>query len=269
MQPWTLMSPVMMGQFPAAALIFREGLVQPGKVLASLDLDTNALLRLEGTPLPQDAALDELRLKDVPAGGEVKAGQRLDPLLHYAGQAEVRFGAGPAATRAEDLRPWIDHQKKTVTSTTRELRLDYERGLLVLDAPAAQGCSGDLASGAPIRTRDLEIRSGLQPGHLVVVALDGEPIARSRRMLLQVASEEKPTGFETEPAGEHLRRITRIGRDPWLIREIQGGVRFLRQDAGSLTVTALDFNGYPAKSLGDARDIPLQPSTLYYLISRP
>ena len=31
MQPWTLMSPAMMGQFPAAALIYRKGLVEPGR----------------------------------------------------------------------------------------------------------------------------------------------------------------------------------------------------------------------------------------------
>ena len=57
MQPWTLMTPAMMGQFPAAALIFRRGLVTTGSVLADLRLSQEALLRLEGTPLPQDAAL--------------------------------------------------------------------------------------------------------------------------------------------------------------------------------------------------------------------
>ncbi len=68
MQPWTLMSPAMMGQFPAAALIYRQGLVRRGDVLVDLNLNVDDLLDLKGTPLPQDAALDELRLKDVPRG---------------------------------------------------------------------------------------------------------------------------------------------------------------------------------------------------------
>jgi hypothetical protein len=74
MQPWTLMSPAMAGQSPAAALVYRRGLVSPGAVLAKVDLNREALLRLEGTPLPQEAALDELRLKDVPETGQIRPG---------------------------------------------------------------------------------------------------------------------------------------------------------------------------------------------------
>lgn len=46
-------------------------------MLASIHLNTNELLNLKGTPLPQDANFDELRLKDIPAGTEVKPGQRI------------------------------------------------------------------------------------------------------------------------------------------------------------------------------------------------
>src|SRR5262249_4588546 len=68
MQPWTLMSPAMMGQFPAAALIYRRGLVEPGEMLVDLDLKVADLLDLKGTPMPQDAAFDELRARDLPKG---------------------------------------------------------------------------------------------------------------------------------------------------------------------------------------------------------
>src|SRR5690606_13189548 len=92
MQPWTIASPAMLGQFPAAALLYRRGLVKPGDTLATVNLNEADLLKLQGTPLPQDASFDELRLKDVPQDGrEVKPGQRLDPLLHYAGRAQVNF----------------------------------------------------------------------------------------------------------------------------------------------------------------------------------
>ena len=60
-------------------------------MLAEVKLNKADLLRLKGTPLPQDAALDELRLADVPKGTEVKPGQRIDPLIHYAGQVAVSF----------------------------------------------------------------------------------------------------------------------------------------------------------------------------------
>src|SRR5262249_37726040 len=129
MQPWTLMAPSQVGQFPAAALIYRRGLVRVGDVLARIDLNTNDLLNLKAHPLRQDASFDELRLKDVPAGTEVKPGQRIDPLIHYAGRASVSFTGAPGKTTLSDLKSFIDRGKKTVRSSTRELNLDYEKGL--------------------------------------------------------------------------------------------------------------------------------------------
>ena len=91
MQPWTLMSPGTMGQYPAAAMIYREGLVSPGDVLVNLNLKIADLENLHGTPMPQDASFDELRLKDVPKGTTLTAGSVIDPLVHYAGRTNVAF----------------------------------------------------------------------------------------------------------------------------------------------------------------------------------
>jgi hypothetical protein len=268
MQPWTLMSPAMMGQFPAAALIFRRGLIAKGQVLADVSLNIEELLALRGTPLPQDASFDELRLQDVPRGTEVKPGQRLDPLLHYAGRSAVRFGDRPSATALVNLAPFVDRAQQTVRSTTGELRLDYGRGVLVINAPSAQGVSGDLRAAGTCDLRDIVIRSPLELGHLIAVSLDDQPLATSGRILLQAMSEEKTTGFLTEPATPGVKRILSIGHDPWLAKNLEGVVRFKRADASQLKVTPLNFNGYPNGSSGAATAITLQPATAYYLISR-
>jgi hypothetical protein len=267
MQPWTLMTPAMVGQFPAAALIFRRGLVTAGSVLADLRLSREALLRLEGTPLPQDAALDELRLKDIPSGAELKPGARLDPLLHYAGRAEVKFVSGPGSVKVSDLKPLIDHAKQTVTSGTSELKLDYGKGVLIINAARAQGVSGRLQAAGAVETRDLAIVSEMELGHIVAVALDDQPLARSAKILLQVMSEEQASGFQTETVSEGVKRITNIGTDPWQVKELNGTVRFKRADAAQLKVTALDFNGYAIGACGSGNQIKLQPATLYYLVS--
>jgi hypothetical protein len=267
MQPWTLMSPGMMGQFPAAAVIYRRSLVSEGEVLADVRLNTADLLQLRGTPLPQDAALDELRLADVPQGKDVKPGQRIDPLLHYAGRARVRFDARPGATNVSDLKPYVQHAAKTVTSTTGELSLDYGHGILKINAPEAQGVSGALYLGGLIDLRDLTVTSDLPVGHVVAVALDCKPLARSERILLQVMSEERETGRKTESVSPTVRRIVDLGTDPWQVRELSGTVRLKRPDAARLSVTALDFNGYPAAPAGTAESIVLKPATLYYMIA--
>jgi hypothetical protein len=266
MQPWTLMAPSQMGQFPAAALIFRRGLIKTGEVLARIDLNTNDLLQLKGTPLPQDASFDELRLKDVPQGTQVRAGQRIDPLIHYAGRVNVSFTRSPGKTTLSDLRPFIDRASQTVQSSTRELTLDYGKGLLTLNAPSVQGASGDLKRGGTIELTDLVIQSRLENAHLVVVALDGEPLRTSRRMLLQVMSEEQATGFATEDVGDGVKRITNIGRDPWRVRPLEGSVRF--KSGSEAKVQSLDLNGYSKGAAARGMEVTLGPETVYYLIER-
>lgn len=270
MQPWTLMSPAMMGQFPAAALIYRRGLVAPGAVVARVALNKSNLLHLRGTPLPQEAALDELRLADVPRDGrDLKPGQRLDPLLHYAGRTEVDFVTTPGAVELGDTKALCDHAAQTVASTTGELKLDYGKGVLVVNSARAQGVSGALRRAGATPLKDLTITSELELGHLIAVSLDDQPLATSGRILLQTMSEEQATEFATESVNATVKRIVNIGRDPWQIKAISGTVVFQRPDAAQLKVTALDHNGYALNAVGDAREIKLQPGVLYYLIAKP
>ncbi len=266
MQPWTVMTPAMMGQFPAAAMIYRKGLVSEGKLLVELNLKLDDLLDLRGTPLPQDAEFDELRLKDVPGGKAVGPDSVIDPLVHFAGRANVNFTPQGGPHRLDDLSPYIDRRAKRVASSTGQLKLDYGRGVLVIDAPAAQGISGALREAGETRLGDLTISSDLPLGHIVAVSLDGRALATSRRILLQAMSEEKATNFQTEPAGEGVKRIISIGQDPWLVKELSGTVKFRRRDAGELNVYPLDHSGYRGKASGHADAIALGPTTLYYLI---
>lgn len=207
-------------------------------------------------------------MKDLPPGTEAKPGARLDPLLHYAGRANVSFVSGPGSVKVSDLKPLLDHAQQTVTSSTGELKLDYGRGVLRINAARAQGVSGRLQAVGRIETKDLVISSDMELGHIMLVSLDDQPLAGSRKMLLQVMSEEKASGFQTETVAEGVKRIVNVGTGPWLVKEFKGTVSFKRSDAAQLKVTALDANGYPAASLGIAEQVKLQPTTFYYLVSR-
>lgn len=267
MQPWTLMSPAMMGQFPAAALIYRKGLVGEGDVLARLDLKLGDLFDLKGVSLSRGAGLDELRARDVPGGAAPRPGEDLDPLIRLAGRVDVRFGDRGAPARLKDLSRLVDRRHQVVASSTGQLRLDYGRGVLTIDAPQAQGVSGDLAAAGTADLKDVSIASRLDLGHVVAVSLDGRPLATSRRVLVQAMSEEKASGFRAEgpPRGE--RRIVSVGHDPWLVRDLDGLVRFRRPDAARLKVTALDLLGDPGRVVGHAAEFRLEPHTLYYLVA--
>lgn len=266
MQPWTLMSPSMMGQFPAAALIYRQGLISSGKVLADVRLNIDDLKALKGTPLPQGAAFDELRAKDVPAGTEVKPGQVIDPLIHYAGQTRVTFTDDPEQVDLKNLTPYIDRAKQVVHASNGQLQLSYGPGVILINAPGAQGASGNLAAPAKWETDDLEISSPLDLVHVVVVTLDEKPIAKSERMLLQVMSEERTTGFQKTSAGQDVWRIENIGTNPWQVKNLAGEVRFKRPDAAGLKIQPLDLTGRPTGNSVAGGSIELKPATVYYLI---
>lgn len=264
MQPWTLMSPAMAGQFPAAALIFRKGLIDPGEVMAEVRLNREDLISLRGTPLPQDGSFDLLRLQDVPDGAPAQADTLIDPLIHFVGRTKVEFTDDSSEMSAKDLRPFIDRPQESVASSHQQLELDYRSGLLVINARKVQGASGNPGTRQSIHLRDITISSTMDLLHIVLVSLDNRPISESGRMLLQVMSEEKPTGFQTETAGTGLHRITNIGRDPWRVREFQGYVQFQDQ----VTFVPLDHNGHTTGESSSGKTISLHPRTTGYLVTR-
>ena len=261
-QPWTLMAPTQMGQFPAASLIYREGLVAEGKLAANVTLSLEDAFALKGVKLSNKANLDALREADVKGDSTTAGG--IDPLIHYVGRTNLSINRPDAKETLADLSEFIDRKKQTVTSNTGELKLDFGNGLMKINAPAAQGASGNLKKAGRIQLADLSIESDLELAQIIAVSLDGSPLTTAPKVLLQVMTEEKPTGFETEDAGEGLKRITSLGSDPWLFREPSGTVR-LKTKA---KVTALDLNGYPVREMGSTEEIRLDPKTVYYLLER-
>jgi len=266
MQPWTLMSPAMMGQFPAAALIYREGLIGEGAELVDLNLKVNDLMELRGGPRGLDGEIDESM--PVSTSANITADTLIDPLVCFAGRTSIHFSQDGGPSKVMPLSAYIDRAHRTVTSTNGQLKLDYDEGILTINAAQAQGISGNIAKAGTVELTDLSISSPMDLGHIVAVSLDGQPLGTSRKILLQVASQEKTNGFKTDPAGGGRLQIVSIGGEPWLMKKLAGTVKFKRRDAEEMTVTSLDLNGYPKKQLGRANTVQLQADTMYYLIAR-
>lgn len=261
----------MLGQFPAAALIYRKELVATGPIVVDVKLNLENIKSLRGTPLPQDASFDELRQQDVPRGKANIVDQRIDPLAHYVGRTHVTFTPDDDQVEKIDLRPFVDRNHQNVKSATREIELDYGRGLLRLDAPRAQGVSGDMSAAKEVQLANLTVESGMDLIHIVAVSLDELPLDLSSKVLLQVMTEERPSGFTTEPAGPDSERIVHLGKDPWQVRRISGAIRLHHKSNKTFTVVALNANGSaqsPRQSLGSNERFVLLPETNYYLIEQ-
>lgn len=266
---FSIRTPVTGGQFPAAAYLYRKGLVKDGPPVVSVNLGMVDLMALKGAPVSGPLNLDELRANDIPAGGTAAVSQvsALDPLSFLVGKVGIDFSATGGPSRVADLGRFIDRDKKVVRSATGELAWNWGGGRVVVNAPGAQGVTGFLGQAGAVALRDVTVESPLEYGSVLLVALDDKPVAQSARMLLQVMSEEQNYGWDAPGTG--LREIKSIGGPPIVVKELAGTVRLKRPDAARLTVTALDPNGYPVRKLtGGAAAITLNPRTVYYLIER-
>lgn len=264
---FTVASPAILGQFPAAALIYRLGLLQPGRSVADVSLKLADLLALKGAPLAVPQNLDELRARDIPADGAVSIDRAvgIDPLAFLVGQVNLRFGE-QNTSQVVDLTRYLDRATRVIRSTTGELTWDYGRGLVTVNAPQAQAVTGFLRQAGVLQLPQVEWSSDLDYGTLMLVALDGQPLDRSNRMLLQVMSTEQNFGWQT--SGYPERTIESIGSAPIVVRQLSGQVALRRANAAQLKVTALDFNGYPRQKLGRGDRFSLLPDAFYYLLER-
>jgi hypothetical protein len=78
------------------------------------------------------------------AAKRVDVTKGVDPLAFLVGPVEVIYGGDPAKSKVEDLAPYVHADKKTVSSNTGEIALDYGVGVCTINAPKIKGACGFL-----------------------------------------------------------------------------------------------------------------------------
>lgn len=266
---FSVQTPDDMGQFPATALIYRQGLIKTAPRIANVQLLLADLYDLKGTPIPAPVNFDQLRGNQVPPGATLTNVSVIDGLAFTVGRVAVDFLTnGTPQSQVLDLSPFIDRTNRISRSQTGELEWNWAQGLVRILAPAAQGLAGFLSAAGSADFPDVTIESASEYGSILLVALDDQPIAQSSKMLLQVVTEEKPFGWATDvPTGQ--RTITNAGQPPVMVRNLSGTVKLKRSDAATLRVTPLDFNGYrDGTATSHAAGVQLKPDRMYYLIEK-
>ena len=259
-----------MGQFPAAALMYRQGLVQTADPVVHVEVKLADLYALKGIPVSAPQNLDEFRKQDIPRGKilETKDVGSIDPLAFLTGRVEVNVTEQGGTSKSVEYSSLINREDRTVRSRTGELLWDYGRGLATIAAPAAQGATGFLSKAGMIALDVLVLETPIEYGSVLLVALDGQALKTSARMLLQVMTEDNNYGWSAPGTG--MRTVVDAGGPPIVVRKPAGRVSLNRPDAASLKVKPLDLNGYEDKACrcGSAKEFALLPTTLYYVIEK-
>lgn len=270
---WDCTDPGAMSTFPAAALIYRQGLVTPGPVVIREARSLDSMFAREEPVISEGFSFDPNR-HTLEEAIRAEARQS-DGLAFLVGRVEALYDADPALTEVMDISPYVD--ATGVRSATGELALRPDPGLFTLDAPRAQGVTGFLgAAGGRFELSDVTIESADTFASVTLVPLDGEPLVQSRQVLVQIGTLARPSGWRTEPATFQRReqeleglRIAHTGTLPWRVANTDVTVTI--RNSNLTKATLLDPNGLPVRVLevqaGETGlTIPCPPESMYILV---
>ena len=139
----------------------------------------------------------------------------------------------------KDLQPFVDRGRARVLPVPPGNWRWIMGSVCSPSAPRRAGASGKSEGRRDPLAGDLILRSELDNGHVLLVSLDGNPIATSPGCCFQVVSGGTPAGCH---GGRRERdwKITDIGRDPW---QVQAAGRGRIGATDRLSIQPLNFNG--------------------------
>jgi hypothetical protein len=261
---WTYMMPGEIGQSPAEALQYRRGDLTPGATVIRQVTTVEDILDLKSSNLIEGTNAD-FRMTEAPMASQADQIAAFDPLSFFVGRVERTFDPD-ARPIAVDLSRYIDRANKKITSSTGQIVWYYGRGVLLVSSPRSQGAVGFLGAAGSIRLGDVIIDSHNEYGAVHLISLDGQPLATSRKILVQAFTEEKMNGFKSADGV-----IQDIGRAPIIVRDIDATITIA--NAANLTATSLDEQGYARSRLqpkitGATATIRLPTDSLYTILAR-
>ena len=276
MGKWSYNTPMLLGQFPAAALIFRQGLVAEG---APAVVECRPIKNIWERKMPlisEESGWDPNRDSAANAlSANIKTD--VDPLAHLVGPVRVALGGDPARSTVADLAQYINRDQKTVRSITGEIETRYGAGIYRVNSAQAQAVAGFLREAGAQQLQDVTITSNNRYATIVVVPLDHKPIHESGKLLVQVGTLSRTTGW-TSRADRLLinntptdcRRIISTGKAPWLVENTDASVTVANPKL--TTATLLDCNGMAVSKVETRKadgkiTVVLPPNTLYLVLS--
>jgi hypothetical protein len=245
--------PDCLGQFPAAALIFRNGYVKQGEPVIHEARPLEDIWNRCKPIAAETGGYDSRTEHDGPQAPRAKA----DPRAFFVGPVEVEYGADASKTKIADLSAFIDDKDNVVHSNTGEHTLDLGKASFTLNTPCAQGVAAFFKNQHEFKLADVTIKSGNDYGACAVVSMDRKPLRESTKVLVQVGTTSRPAGWKDSPAPaddpamkkkgpggdeKDLRRVDDVGHAPWMVE--RGKFTVSLKNSRLSKATALDANGY-------------------------
>ena len=275
---WVINTPELLGNFPAAALMYRQGYIQEGKPVIEEKRKLTDLWKRKTPIIAETKSFDPNRDQDR-TNNSVNSKNKVDPLAFLVGPVEVIYSDQNSQSKILDLSQYINRKDKIIQSITKEISWNYQQGLTTLNTPKAQGMTGFLQKVEEIKLKDITIRSNNEYATIVIVSMDNQPLNQSQKILVQVGTIARPTNWEQQETTWKDKKgnlqkgfeIINYGQAPW---RLEKNDIFITLNNPKLTKgTVLDANGLAKENItmnSDRRQISFQfPSDAKYLILTP
>jgi hypothetical protein len=256
-EKWTFATPDMLGTFPGAALMYRMSYIKQGDPVVHEERPLADIWARKTPVITEMSGFDPNR--DSGTGTGAKSDYGLPLRTYLMGPVEVVYGGDASKSTQADLASLWDEASKTTKSATGEVVMNNDKGYCTVNAPKAQGVSAFFKNQHDFTLQDVTIHSDNDYGTVLVVSMDDKEIKSSGKILVQVGTQSRPTGWKEEPYTITQKdqpdiagfKVVNFGGPPWLI--IQAECQITVNNPGISKATALDMNGNAT-----AIDVPLQ-----------
>ncbi len=258
---WTAATPELLGNFPAAALLYRRGYLQAAPPVVQEQRSLTGLWQRKIPLIHEEAGFDPNR--DQAQEKRQRPGRgSINPLAFLVGPVQTRFVTKNNESNpnpSEALTRWINPEQQQVQSATQEIVWDYGQGIARINAPKAQGVTGFLAQAGEITLNTVTITAHNHYATVLVVSLDGKPLAQSEKVLIQVGTQARPTNWRQRPVTWKDKQkqkqqgfeVLNYGQAPWRI--VNNDLAIAIRNPNLTTATLLDMNGVAKAGISSQR----------------
>ncbi|MEL7237924.1 MAG: hypothetical protein AAGK78_03610, partial [Planctomycetota bacterium] len=258
---FTVPTPMTLGMFPAAAVLFREGLIEEADPVVTEYRPLDAVWNRRVPAISSEAAYDPNRDS---APKDSLAATKVDRKAFLAGPVRVRYEDGQT-TSVEPETPWNiavqagDQVSGGVQWSAGGVAAFSPRVavLSVLDHAHAEQMLEAFETSTPTAADPVQIACENTYATVAVVSLDGQPLSESEKTLVQVGTSARSTNWATEPSetiapSGNEYTITNFGEAPWQI--VEADVRFKIANPNITAIRKLDANGMDQGEVAFERD---------------
>jgi hypothetical protein len=181
--------PALMASLPAAALLYRQGHVKEASTTFVFEPGREMLF---DQPI---SAANSVALRTASERGKLAIAMPRVPELPWLEKSVIPSGS---TIISDPQQSQIPRGASEIVSDSGELRRNWDQGTFTINTPRTQAAMGRIG-GKTITLPEVEMAVTTHNAVVAVQSLDGNPISRSRKIMISVGARSVPRGDEALP----------------------------------------------------------------------